>query len=133
MTKTALDTNIIIFSHGSDVPGKQVIARGLLNSAPVISSQVISEYLNVMRRLFKMSKMDLMNMCSLWLKNCHVQPVVFSTIDLARRLIGKYNFQMFDGIVVASALEAKCDVLYSEDMQHNQVVDGTLKILNPFL
>jgi predicted nucleic acid-binding protein len=60
--------------------------------------------------------MDLMNMCSRWLENCHVQPVVFSTIYLARRLIDKYNFQMFDGIVVASALEAKCDILYSEDM-----------------
>jgi predicted nucleic acid-binding protein len=104
MTKTALDTNIVIFSHGSDVPGKQVMARRLLNSAPVISSQVISEYLNVMRRLFKMNKKVLMSMCSLWLENCHVQPVVFSTIDLARRLIDKYNFQMFDGIVVASAL-----------------------------
>jgi predicted nucleic acid-binding protein len=133
MNKAALDTNIIIFSHGSDVPGKQVIARRLLNSAPVISSQVISEYLNVMRRLFKMNKMDLMNICSRWLENCHVQPVVFSTIDHARRLINKYDFQMFDGIVVASALEAKCDILYSEDMQHEQVVDGTLKILNPFL
>jgi predicted nucleic acid-binding protein len=133
MNKAALDTNIIIFSHGSDVPGKQVIARRLLNSAPVISSQVISEYLNVMRRLFKMNKMDLMNLCSRWLENCHVQPVVFSTIYLARRLIDKYDFQMFDGIVVASALEAKCDILYSEDMQHEQVVDGTLKILNPFL
>jgi predicted nucleic acid-binding protein len=51
MPKTALDTNIIIFSHGSDVPGKQAKACELLNSAPVISSQVISEYLNVMHRL----------------------------------------------------------------------------------
>ncbi len=133
MTKTALDTNIIIYSHGSDVPGKQAKARELLNGAPVISSQVISEYLNVMRRLFKMNKKDLMNTCSLWLENCYVQPVVFCTIDLARRLIDKYDFQMFDSIVVASALEAKCDILYSEDMQHNQVIDGMLKILNPFL
>jgi hypothetical protein len=38
MIKSALDTNIVIFSHGSDIPGKQARARELLNSAPVISS-----------------------------------------------------------------------------------------------
>jgi hypothetical protein len=41
-------------------------------------------------------------------------PVVFSTIKLAQDLIGKYDYQMFDGIIIAAALEAGCDILYSE-------------------
>jgi predicted nucleic acid-binding protein len=38
-----------------------------------------------------------------------------TTLGLARRLIDRYDFQMFDGIVVALTLEAKCNILYSED------------------
>jgi predicted nucleic acid-binding protein len=40
---------------------------------------------------------------------------------------------MFDSIIVASALEAGCDILYSEDMQHGQVIEGRLTIQNPFI
>jgi predicted nucleic acid-binding protein len=48
-------------------------------------------------------------------------------------LVKKYDFQIFDGIIVASALEAGCDNLYSADMQHGLVVDGALRIVNPYL
>jgi predicted nucleic acid-binding protein len=48
-------------------------------------------------------------------------------------LISKYDFQLFDGIIVAAALEANCDVLYSEDMQDGMVIENTLKIINPFI
>ncbi len=48
-------------------------------------------------------------------------------------LIKKYDFQLFDAIVVASALEAGCEVLYTEDMHHQLLVNEQLKIINPFL
>jgi len=133
MTKIALDTNILIYNHGFDGEAKQIIADGFLDNTPVISAQVISEYLNVMKRISKMGKRELMEMCAEWLEDCHVQPVRLSTINRARHLIEKYDFQLFDSIIVASALEAGCNILYSEDMQHGQLIDGTLKILNPFL
>jgi predicted nucleic acid-binding protein len=68
----------------------------------------------------------------LWLEKCSVQPVIFSTIKLAQNLVSKYDFQIFDGIIVAAALEAKCDILYSEDMQNGQIIEDILKIENPF-
>jgi predicted nucleic acid-binding protein len=79
-----------------------------------------------------MEKNELMELCSLWLEKCTIQPVILSTIKLAQKLIGKYDFQLFDGIVVAAALEANCDIFYSEDMQDGQVIENTLKIVNPF-
>jgi len=133
MTKIALDTNILIYNHGFDGEAKQIIADSLLDGYPVISAQVISEYLNVMKRISKMGKRELMEMCAEWLEDCRIQPVSLSTIKRARHLIDKYDFQLFDSIIVASALEAGCNILYSEDMQHGQLIDGTLKILNPFL
>ena len=74
-----------------------------------------------------------MQLCSMWLEKCTVQPVVLSTIKFAQNLIAKYDFQVFDGIIIASALEADCDILYSEDMHNGLIIENTLKIINPFI
>ena len=36
-------------------------------------------------------------------------------------------------LIIASALENECEVLYSEDLQHGQVIDDKLRIVNPFV
>jgi len=74
-----------------------------------------------------------MQLCSLWLEKCSVQPVILSTIKLAQNLVGKYDLQIFDGIIIAATLEADCDILYSEDMQNGQIIEDMLKIVNPFV
>ena len=132
MTKISLDTNILIYNHGINGDTKQLIADSLLDKVPVISTQVISEYLNVIRRISKMNKGDLLKLCAEWLEYCQVQPVCLSTIKLACDLVQKYDFQLFDSIIVASALEAECDILYSEDLHHGLIVENKLTILNPF-
>jgi len=118
MTKISLDTNVLIYNHGIEGDTKQLIAYNLLDNNPVISTQVISEYLNVMKRISKMNKSDLLGMCAEWLEDCQIQSVNLSTLKLANRLIHKYDFQLFDSIIVASSLEAECDILYSEDLHH---------------
>jgi predicted nucleic acid-binding protein len=133
MSRIALDSNILIYNHSLDCKNKMLIAMGFFNENPVVSSQVISEYLNVMRKKFKIEKKDLMRICSLWLGKCTVQPVILSTIKLAQDLVITYDFQIFDGIIVAAALEANCDILYSEDMQNGQIIENMLKIVNPFV
>jgi predicted nucleic acid-binding protein len=133
MGKIALDSNILIYNHSLDLESKRLIARDFFKEKPVVSSQVISEYLNVMQRNFKMQKQELMNIYSSWLEKCSVHPVILSTIKLAQNLVTKYDFQIFDGIIVAAALEADCDILYSEDMQDGQIIENMLKIKNPFL
>ena len=133
MSKIALDSNILIYNHSLDNENKRLIAVDFFKENPVVSSQVISEYLNVMKRVFKMQKLELMQLCSLWLEKCTVQPVILSTIKLAQDLVGKYDFQVFDGIIIAAALEADCDILYSEDIQDGQIIENKLKIVNPFI
>ena len=133
MSKIALDSNILIYNHSLTCENKMLIAIDLFNENPVVSSQVISEYINVMRKKFKMGKNELIQLCSLWLEKCTIQPVILSTIKLAQYLVGKYDFQIFDGIIIAAALEADCDILYSEDMQNGQIIENMLKIVNPFV
>jgi hypothetical protein len=94
MSRIALDSNILIYNHSLTCENKMLIAINFFNENPIVSSQVISEYLNVMRKKFKMEKNELIQLCSLWLEKCTVQPVILSTVRLAQNLIGKYNFQL---------------------------------------
>jgi len=132
MTKIALDTNILIYSHEDQKLTKRDIARDLLAELPILSMQVVFEYLNVMKRILQFSKTDLMELGTQLIDKCDVRPVEISTVHLAKNLIQKYDFQIFDSIIIASALEANCEILYSEDMQHNLIVNRQLKIINPY-
>ena len=44
----------------------------------------------------------------------------------------KYKLQFYDSMILATALENGCNILFSEDMQHNQVIEDRLTIINPF-
>ena len=129
----SLDTNILIYLHDSSNAFKREIAKNLLTENPHISSQVISEYLNTTRRLLNLSKVDLLIQTSRLFAGCPITPVLPDTLLSAANLIERYQFQLFDAIIVASSLENNCTILYSEDMHHELVVDKTLRIINPFL
>jgi predicted nucleic acid-binding protein len=135
MSKISLDSNVLLYNHDNNANHihKKSVAARLLGENPVISSQVISEYFNVMLKKYKAEKNTLIRTSVLWLERCYIQPVILSTIKTASRLIDRYDFQLFDSLIVATALEAQCDILYSEDMHHEQVIDDSLKIINPFL
>ena len=47
-------------------------------------------------------------------------------------LKGKYKLQFYDSMILATALENGCNIVFSEDMQHNQVIENRLTIINPF-
>jgi predicted nucleic acid-binding protein len=50
----------------------------------------------------------------------------------ALEIVERYRFSWYDSLIVASALESRCEVLYSEDLQHKQRIES-LEIVNPFL
>jgi predicted nucleic acid-binding protein len=39
---------------------------------------------------------------------------------------------LWDSLIIATSLQRNCSILYSEDMQHNQVIEDKLRIVNPF-
>ena len=128
----ALDTNVLIYLHDNSNPVKREIAKNLLASTPQIPSQVISEYLNTTRRLLNLSKEELLIQTSKLFAGCAIIPVLPNTLVFAATLVNKYQFQLFDSIIVAASIESNCRVLYSEDMQNALVVDKSLTIINPF-
>jgi predicted nucleic acid-binding protein len=133
MNSFALDTNILIYSHDNNALDKQNIARDLIVRSPIICSQTLAEYISVLRRVIKIPKEFVISACMPNLKHCQIQIVDIATLQTAERLIERYDFQLFDAIIVASALEKDCNILYSEDMQHNMKIDRKLSIINHFL
>ena len=133
MNRIALDTNFLMYLYDSSDEKKRHISELLLASSPFVSSQVVSEFLNVTRRLQKLPKNEVLEKCNKVLSYCKIIPVSHLTLETGLFLINRYDFQLFDSIVISSALEANCSTLYSEDLQHNQLIENRLTIINPFV
>jgi len=134
MNKTiALDTNILVYCHSNDEIDKQETAMSLFALYPIISTQVLSEYINVVKRKLKLPKKEILDVCLQNIEMCILQPVSLITLKYARYLIDRYDFQLFDSIIIASAIEANCHILYSEDLQNGLMVENRMKIINPFV
>ena len=133
MSDVSVDTNVLIYLHDNSNQIKRAKATLILAGNPKIPAQVISEYLNTTRRLLQLSKEDLLIQTAELFTACEVLPTSVFTLSLAASLIKKYQLQLFDAIVVAASLEGGCKLLYSEDMHNGLVVNGGLKIVNPFV
>jgi predicted nucleic acid-binding protein len=129
----ALDTNVLVYLHDSSNVHKREIAKQLLSNSPKISSHVVSEYVNTCRRLLTLDKTSLLLQTAALLSNCQIIAVQPATLAYAAQLTEKYKLQIFDAIIVANCIEGNCNVLYSEGMHHQLLVDKRIKIINPFI
>ena len=129
----AVDTNVFIYLHDKLNHFKREIAENILAANPKIPAQVVSEYLNTTKRLLNLSKSELLSQCAELFSGCEIIPVSPNTLFFAATLITKYDIQLFDAVIVAASIEGNCSVLYSEDMQHNLIINNTLTIINPFI
>ena len=133
--KVFLDTNIVIYSYSEDEPKKQEIANDILeeySNQIIISNQVINELSNT---LFRKFKLDADEVKAVVLELNENFPIV--NFNLETQLKGieikeKYKLQFYDSMILATALENGCNIVYSEDMQHAQVIEDKLTIINPF-
>lgn len=126
-----VDTNVVIYAFDrSDF--KSVIAKNLIVSQPFISTQVLSETTNVCLRKLKLSKEISFENTKYLMGICNVVLLTKTTYLIAFDVSINYGFSFWDSLIIASALENGCDVLYTEDMQHNQLIENKLRVLNPF-
>jgi len=130
--KIFIDTNIIIYSLGQK-SDKAQIAAPLFVDSPSISTQVLSETANVTYKRLALSLFEVRQLITSLAAMCRVEIISFPTIQLALDVQEKYRFSWYDSLIIASALGAGCDTLYSEDMQNCQEIDGRLHIVNPFI
>jgi predicted nucleic acid-binding protein len=135
-----LDTNIFVYALLPGEPLKKQRALRLLEQAlsshgGCISYHVIQEFANVATRKFV--KRFTANECKQFVEAA-MQPlnrVASSTelINTALDLQDDTGYSFYDCLILAGALQAGASTLYTEDLQHNQLIRGCLRVVNPFL
>ena len=131
--KTFVDTNILIYAFTADEALKREIALKFLNSClPVISTQVVKELANVLLKNTSVSLQTIQETINDVINAAEVvseeMTLIFASFDIHKR----YRFSFYDSLIIATAINSKCRQLLSEDMQDGQIIDGKLKIVNPF-
>jgi predicted nucleic acid-binding protein len=125
------DTNILVYAQQTG--GKADRARALFADGGKLSVQVLNEFTAVSRRKQQRDWREIAEAVSDVLTM--VDPPLALTLELnaaARVLAEDHRQSFYDALIIASAIEAGCDILYSEDMQHGRTIGG-LAIVNPFL
>lgn len=137
--KSFLDTNIIVYAFGQSFPEKARIAQRLITDGAadkqaIISYQVVQEFINVALRGFRLAivRSDLESFVLTALFPMMAISSSSALVIEGLRLHGESQLAWYDALIVAAALQGRCKVLYSEDLQHGRRF-GDLVIQNPFL
>ena len=132
--KFFFDTNVILYSYSLVSDHKNIVAKELISSTnSIISTQVLQEMCNVLIKKFKLDKISILRILSELEINFSVKINYAQTINKALEIHFKYQYSYYDSLIIASALQNECSILYSEDLHHNQKIEDTLTILNPFI
>jgi len=129
---TFFDTSVLLYLLSADAPKADRVER-LLAERGTINVQVLNEFAVVALRKLKMPLSDVREILDTIRAVTNVEPVTVATHDRGLAIHERYGFSLYDSMLVAAALIAGTKVFCSEDMQHGQLVEGRLRIANPFL
>ncbi len=128
-----VDTNILVYSLSAQDIAKREIARTLADTKGAwVSTQVLSELANVLTRRFKIPASEVRERILSISGVCEVATVTPSIILHALRVMQRFGYGFFDSQIIATALACSASVLYTEDLQADQVIDGVLTVRSPF-
>ncbi len=130
--KIFFDTNTLLYLLSSDTKKADWVTKNLQQSN-VISVQVLNEFTSASIRKIKISSSELDEFLDLFTSTFSVRSLDIDTFETGLMVSRRYGYHHYDSMIIAAALQAGCEKLYSEDMQHRQVIDKRLQIVNPFL
>ncbi len=134
MTSEFIDTNVLIYAFSEDEPQKSDLANELIfEGNRIISLQVINEFSNICLRKFKKSPQTVSAAILEIAGRLKIVNFDLSTQFKALSLCRQLTLYYYDALIIATALQNNCSKIFSEDMQHNQIIEGTLNIINPFI
>lgn len=130
MSADFADTNILLYLL--DQGPKAERAEAVLAQGPRISVQVLNEALVNCRRKAGLDWEEAGAFLAGIQAVCPVEPLTLRTHEVGRALAERYGFAIYDAMIVAAALIAGCTRLWTEDMQDGLLVEGQLRLVNPF-
>lgn len=130
-----MDTNVLIYAYSEEeIKREQAlrIIQQFRNKDYVLSIQVINEFVNTLKKKFRKDHEEIGNALDEIESFFIIWDLSLNLIRDAVRLNERYKYSYYDSLIISAALDSGCTTLYSEDMQHNQEIDGRLIIVNPF-
>lgn len=130
-TESFFDTSVLLYLLSAE-PKKADRVEELLAHRGVISVQVLNEFTAVATRKLGLSFAEIREVLGTVRTICDTHPLEIEHHDRGIEIAERYRFSLYDSIIIASALIAGCKTLYSEDLQHKQIIDKQLTVINPF-
>ena len=135
-TRHFIDTNVLVYAEAKDYPLKQKAAFTLLKqlyeeTSGVLSTQVLQEYCNVALKKLRLTPQYIRSQLDFY-EQFEVIQVTPAIIRTGMDLHQTRSIVFYDAIVIASASTAGCSVLFSEDMNAGEIMNG-VRIVNPFV
>jgi len=131
MAGSFFDTNVLVYLASGDT-AKADRAEALVATGGAISVQVLNECANVARRKMRLSWSETREMLGAFTDLLTVYPLTIETHQAGLELASRHGLSVYDAMIVASAADAGCDTLWSEDMQDGMMIHEGLRVLNPF-
>jgi predicted nucleic acid-binding protein len=131
MPGSFFDTNVLLYVASGD-RAKADRAEELIGAGGFISVQVLNEIANVVRRKMRLSWADTHAFLGLIRGLLPVRSITVAIHEAGLVLAERHALSIYDAVIAASALDAGCGTLWSEDMQDGLVLDNRLRIVNPF-
>ena len=125
------DTSVLLYLLSPDTDKADRVEE-LLAERGTISVQILNEFAAVALRKARMKLSDVREILATVRAVCNVEPVTVATHDRGLSINQRYGFSLYDSMLVASALIVNVKLLYTEDLQHGQVIDGQLRVVDPF-
>jgi predicted nucleic acid-binding protein len=125
------DTSVLLYLLSDDTDKADRIEI-LLSARGIVSVQVLNEFAVVALRKLKMPLNEVREILDTIRAVCAVEPLTIETHDRGLAVCERYRFSLYDSMLVAAALISGATILYSEDLQHGQVIDNQLRVTNPF-
>ncbi len=138
MKRIFFDTNILVYLFDGDATKKQATSRELLATSAkegwfLSSTQVLQEfYVVVTGKLAVPLSSEDAEQAIRKLLSLPIVEIDGETLLYAIQIKRRYGFSFWDALIVQAALKGGAQDLYTEDMQHGQIIEG-LRIINPFL
>jgi predicted nucleic acid-binding protein len=124
---------VLVYLHSSTESTKRAKSIDLFrNYNCITSTQALNEFSNVYIRKYNVDGQALKILVSNIIASCDVRLITDGTVYNAIAMNAQYKYSFYDCLMLASAIDADCEVLFSEDMQNGQIIDNKLTIVNPF-
>lgn len=136
VTKLMIDTNLWVYLYAKNPDNKYRKVRELIDNnfdSIIISTQILGELYNVLTKKKLIDREAAKQIILETSLNFQVVEIDLIKVVTALDINSRYGYSYWDSLVIATALNSDCSIIYSEDMQHNQFIENQTQIINPLL